>query len=233
MLTFIALRHAAQEKEVRTHPSATSNAVTYYFDSVSGDDGNRGATASTAWKTLGKLNATVFSPGDTILFKSGSVWIGQLGPRGSGAERHPIIIDKYGGDAKPVINGAGRSEDAVLLKNQEYWEISNLEITNTGETPGPRRGVHLVAENFGDVHHIYLHGLTIHDVNGVDDDKVNGGINYNSIGDSKPSRFIDLRMEDNRIFHVDRSRNFWLVHPLGPFKVVPELGRGGSAQRPP
>jgi hypothetical protein len=32
---------------------------------------------------------------------------------------------------KPVINGGGTVEDTVLLKNQEYWEIENLEITNT------------------------------------------------------------------------------------------------------
>ena len=45
------------------------------------------------------------------------------------------IRDRYGGEAKPVINGHGEAEDAVLLKNQEYWEIRNLEVTNTGTSP--------------------------------------------------------------------------------------------------
>jgi hypothetical protein len=209
--------------QVNGYFSRKINAI-YYVSVVSGDDANAGTSPRTAWKTLAKVNATTFSPGDRILFKSGSSWTGQLWPKGSGTERRPIVIGNYGGEAKPVINGAGHSEDAVLIKNQEYWEINNLEITNTGPTPGPRRGVHLVAENFGDVHHIYLHGLTIHDVNGADDDKVNGGINYSSIGDSKPSRFVDLRIEDNRIFHVDRSGIFgWSTHWVRS-KWYPSLG---------
>lgn len=134
-------------------------------------------------------------------------------PKGSGSEEHPVIIDKYGGDALPVINGAGTAEDAVLLKNVEYWEVRNLEVTNTGATSGIRRGVHVVTENSGDLHHIYLQNLTVHDVNGSEQEKVNGGILYSAIGDSKPSRFIDLRLEGNHISHVDRSGIMgWSTH---------------------
>lgn len=191
-------------------PSTTD----YFVDSVSGADHNPGTSPRTAWKSLDKTNATTFHPGDRILLKSGSVWTGQLWPKGSGSADQPIIIDKYGGNAKPIINGAGE-EDAVLLKNQEYWEIRELEITNTGATPGVRRGVNLVAENSGDLHHLYLENLTIHDVNGTDKEKVNGGINYHAIGDSRPSRFVDLRIEGNHIWHVDRSGIFgWSTHWL-------------------
>jgi hypothetical protein len=63
-------------------------------------------------------------------------------------------------------------EDAVVLKNQEYWEVQNLEITNKGDSAATRRGVHVVADNYGEMHHIYLRSLTIHDVNGADSDKV-------------------------------------------------------------
>ena len=209
---------------LRANAVENGNAVTYYLDSVSGDDANGGTSVLKPWKTLAKVNATVFSPGDIILFKSGSTWSGQLWPKGSGTDRHPIIVDKYGGESKPVINCAGQAQDALLLKNQEYWEVNNLEITNTGETPAPRRGVHMVAENFGQVHHLYLRHVTIHDVNGVDDQKVNGGINYDAIGDSKPSRFVDLRIENNRIFHVDRSGIFgWSTHWVRS-KWYPSLG---------
>src|SRR5262249_49907340 len=158
----------------------------------SGDDARSGTSERECWRTLGKVNATTFSAGGRILFKSRGVWTGQLWPKGSGSAEHPIVIDKYGGSVLPVINGAGVAEDAFLLKNQEYWEVRNLEITNTGSTPGVRRGVHVVAENVGELHHIYLRDLKIHDVNGNLKEKVNGGINYSSIGDTKPSRFIDL-----------------------------------------
>jgi len=198
--------------------------VSYYVNSASGDDHNSGESPGEAWKTLGKLNATIFSPGDRILFKSGGKWAGQLWPKGSGTKQHPIVIDKYDGKAKPIINGDGVAEDTVLLKNQEYWEINNLEVTNTGSTPGTRRGVRLVADNYGDMHHIYVRGLNVHDVNGSDQIKENGGITYNCRGDSKPSRFVDLRIEDNHIHHVDRSGIFgWSSHWVRS-KWYPSLG---------
>lgn len=196
----------------------------YYIDSVSGEDTNAGTSPEAAWKSLGRVNATTFHPGDHILFKSGSTWTGQLWPKGSGTADHPITIAKYGGDALPIINGAGLTENAVLLKNQEYWEIRNLDITNTGETRAVRRGVYVLVENSGDLHHIYLQNLTVHDVNGDFKEKVNGGIHYGSIGDMKPSRFIDLRIEGNHIYHVDRSGVFgWSTHWVRS-KWYPSLG---------
>jgi hypothetical protein len=202
---------------IRTYSSSSSEPGFadhhYYIDSVSGADTSPGTSSASPWKTLAKVNATTFLPGDTIFFKSGSVWMGQLWPKGSGKDGQPIRIEKYGGESKPIINAAGEAEDAVLLKNQEYWEISNLEITNTGAGIAVRRGVHVIADNSGDLHHIYLRNLTIHDVNGADSDKVNGGINYHCIGNSKPSRFVDLRIENNHIYHVDRSGIFgWSTH---------------------
>ena len=123
----------------------------------------------------------------------------------------------------------GRRRDLPTLtfwhsKNQEYWEICNLEITNTGSTPAKRRGVHVLADNSGDLHHIHLQNLTIHDVNGTDDEKVNGGIHYRAMGDSKPSRFIDLRIEDSHIAHVDRSGIFGWSNHWQRSKWYPSLG---------
>jgi hypothetical protein len=206
VLSFLGNSGLMQER------SQLETGKSYYVDASLGDDGKSGTSADSAWKTLARVNSTTFSPGDRILLKSGSSWTGQLWPKGSGNEGHPIVIDKYGGDAKPIINGTGQ-EDAVLLKNQEHWEIRNLEITNTGATASTRRGVHVVAENSGDLHHIYLQHLAIHDVDGTLKQKVNGGIDYSAIGDSKPSRFVDLRIEDNHIWHVDRSGIMgWSTH---------------------
>jgi hypothetical protein len=204
--------------------SPQKSGTTYYVESASGNDGHNGTSSSTAWKTLAKVNATVFSPGDRILFKSGSIWTGQLWPKGSGTESQPIVIDKYGSEAKPVINGNGEAEDAVLLKNQEYWEVRNLEVTNTGTSPGVRRGVRIMAEDYGDVHHIYVQDLDVHDVNGSNGMKENGGITYYSAGDAKPSRFVDLRIERNRIRHVDRSGIFGWSTRWVRSKWYPSLG---------
>ena len=189
------------------YKGADSGGKSYHVDSLGGDDSNAGTSPDKAWKSLEKVNATTFQPGDRILLKSNSIWRGQLWPKGSGASGHPIVVDMYGGGVKPVINGGGIA-DTVLLKNQEYWEIENLELTNTGPAGAVRRGVHLALENYGEAHHIYIRRMSIHDVNGVDNVKPNGGISYTSSGEEKPSRFIDLRIENNEIYHVDRSGIF-------------------------
>ncbi|PYU83523.1 MAG: hypothetical protein DMG50_07845 [Acidobacteria bacterium] len=205
-------------------PETAKLSTTYYVDSRNGDDGRVGTTPEAAWKTLAKVNATTFHPGDRILLKSGSVLQGELWPKGSGAEGKPITLGKYGGGVKPVINGYGLFEDAVLLKNQEYWEIEDLEITNTGSQRAERRAVHVALENYGEAHHIYIRSLTIHDVNGVDSVKPNGGIHYTSVGDKKPSRFIDLRIENNEIYHVDRSGIFGWADSWVRSKWNPSVG---------
>jgi hypothetical protein len=195
-------------------PAFSSSAGTsYYVDSISGSDDNAGSSPDAAWKTLDKVNAKQFGPGDAILFRSGRKWTGQLRPSGSGTEKQPITIDKYAGEDKPVIDGDGRVGATVLLRNQEYWEVNNLEITNSGRKPRVRRGVHVDSDNYGEMHHIYLRSLRIHEVNGSDTTKVNGGISYTSEGALKPSRFVDLRIENNLIYHVDRSGIFgWSSH---------------------
>src|ERR1700693_804923 len=121
--------------ESRPHRLAQPNNVSgaiYYLDSREGDDSHAGTNSATPWKSLERVNATTFRPGDRILLKSGSMWQGQLWPKGSGVEGQPIKMGTYGKGAKPMINGHGLFEDTVLLKNQEYWEIEGLEITNTG-----------------------------------------------------------------------------------------------------
>jgi len=223
-LLSLSILIAAGKPDFYSSIQTRSAGTTYYVDVKSGDDANRGSVPGAAWKTLTKVNATTFHAGDRILFKSGETWTGQLWPKGSGTAEHPIMIDKYGGDVSPAIHGAGLAEDAVLLKNQECWEIRNLEITNTGAQRALRRGVHVVAENVGELHHIYLESLTVHDVNGTFQEKVNGGIDYSAIGDTKPSRFIDLRIEGNHIYRVDRSGIFgWSTHWTRE-KWYPSLG---------
>src|ERR1700758_1470577 len=170
MLLLICIGVQTLLHPVATHVSGQNG--TYYVDAGNGRDEASGNSPPTAWRSMSKVNATTFHPGDHILFKSGSTWTGQLWPKGSGTAEHPITIDKYGGDALPVINGAGLAEDTVLLKNQEYWEVRNLEITNHGASAAVRRGVHVVAENSGELHHIYIRNLNLHDVNGVDTEKV-------------------------------------------------------------
>ena len=217
---------------------AATSGIVYYVDAEDGDDNNPGTSPEQAWKSLTKVTATTFQPGDQILLKSGSVWNGEwLWPKGSGVEGAPIKIDKYGGEALPVINGMGvdrgfNYSGAVHLRNQEYWEIRNLEITNDddfdtdivlqrpqGDNSYPnkdktRNGILLIVDGDqleddadGIMDHIYIENCYIHDVDGPNDwnDTFTGGIIFNVIGSTiRPNTsFRDLRIANNTIRKVD------------------------------
>ena len=142
------------------------------------------------------------------LFKAGASWEGQLELKGSGTEEAPIQVNKYGEGANPAIHGKGEKLHTLLLHNVEYWEIRNLEITNTGdERIAGRRGVIVRAEDFGDCHHIILDSLEIHHVNGslVKSDGGGGAILWQNRGDSVKTRFVGLQITNCHLHHCGRN----------------------------
>ena len=183
----------------------TCHASNYYVDSAKGADTNSGTSERAPWKTIEKVNGARFQPGDRILLKSGAIWQGQLAPASSGSEGAPVVIDRYGPGPRPRIEGAGQVEDALLLRNVQWIEVRNLEVTNQGAAPGVRRGVHVFLDNFGTAKHIVVSGLYIHDVNGTNQRKDNGGIIFRTNGNQTPSRYDGLTLERNIIWKVDRS----------------------------
>ena len=187
-------------------------ARTFYVNGKSGDDRQLGRTPNQAWQSLDRVNQEPFRPGDQILFRAGTRYRGQFKPHGSGAmvegSVQPIIVSRYGDGPKPRIDGAGRERAAVYLRNVEYWEVTDLEVTNTGSSrEAGRRGILIHAENFGTAHHIHLRNLHIHDVNGslVKEEGGGSAVQWRNEGDAQPSRFDGLVIEG---YHIERcARN--------------------------
>lgn len=180
----------------------------YYIDAEYGNDANSGYSPQSAWASLEKVNQTEFKPGDQLLFKAGSSWNGQLELKGSGSAKAPIRVNRYGVGKKPAIYGGGKKLQTLLLQNVQYWEIRNLEITNTGAEPlAKRRGVMVSAKNFGDCHHIVLDSLEVHHVNGSLIKSEGGGcaIFWQNSGDSLKTRFIDLQITNCHLHHCERN----------------------------
>lgn len=112
---------------------------TYYVSSTQGNDNNAGTSPAEAWASLQKISNNKFIKGDSILFKSGDEFIGQLAVPSSGSATDPIVFSKYGEGSKPIINGSGGPdgdfEFAVFIENQEGIVLDNLEIQNDRKTP--------------------------------------------------------------------------------------------------
>ena len=109
--------------------------LTYYVDADGGDDGNDGLSAKRPFRSLDKVNGLQLKPGDCIRLKSGSKWIGQLRPQGSGLENAPIRLTRYGKGDLPVIDQDTLSGAVLQLRNQDCWEISEIELNGGTAKP--------------------------------------------------------------------------------------------------
>lgn len=189
------------------------DSATYYVDAAAGDDSARGDAAA-PWRTLERVNRQAFAPGDAILFKSGCRWQGQLRPQGSGAEGRPIRIDQYGAGPLPVIDMGAATGAAILLSNQEYWEIRHLELTSGAPAAQEhRQGVLVLGSGAGRVfRHIVVGDCHIHDIWGLLGGRQQGIDSYTSTAilvasprGAQVATFDGVLIERNRIERVDRS----------------------------
>jgi len=103
-------------------------ATTYYVSSQ-GTDANDGTSPDKPWLTLDKVNAAVLTAGDSVLFRCGDSWRGQLRAQ-SGNETAPITYGAYGSGPKPLFLGS------VRLSNPADWVDEGGHIWRSQEPVG-------------------------------------------------------------------------------------------------
>lgn len=130
-----------------------SQSQTYYVDAATGLDTNVGTSPNQAWKTIGKVNAAALLPGDSVLFKRGSVWNGAfyLNVTASGTADLPITFGAWGnvGDPRPQLWGikvrdaryllfkdlllehAKNQSDAFSAVEADHITLHDMEVRNT------------------------------------------------------------------------------------------------------
>ena len=203
----------------------------YFVDNISGNDANKGTSVDAPWQSVERANKVKLQSGDSLLFRRGGSWVGNLVPRGSGSAGRHIVIGAYGQGPLPVIDAKGMVAEGeiasytIRLLNQEYIEIRDLKIRNfkpfekpvqvksetkNGWTNSVKMGIFVEGRDAGTLHHIHFSGLEVCDVNGAMETKDNGGIfmdiTWNENPDlRKQTSFEDVVLQNCYIHDVDRT----------------------------
>ncbi len=152
----------------------------YYIDCSAAANGD--GSLAHPWNTLAVAEAHPFSPGDRIALARGTTCHGILAPQGSGLAGRFIRLTAYGKGPRPRIVAPANARQALLLSNQEYWQIDSLDVSG-----GSTYGVFVTGDR-GPLHRIYLKNLYVHDVSGgALKNKDNGLV---VVGPSGPAAFF-------------------------------------------
>jgi parallel beta-helix repeat protein len=125
------------------------HSMVYYVDSINGNDMNSGLSAENAWKTLEKVSSMMYSEGDRVLLKRGSVWYERLSFKGNGSSGNPVIISDYGEGELPVIDGSLIREQCMHVLKGSHIIISNIRMQNATRQGAIRiqRSHNIIVEN--------------------------------------------------------------------------------------
>lgn len=195
-------------------------AQSFYIDNENGNDQNNGNSITTAWKSLNRVNSEIFKPGDSILFKRDGKWVGTMMPKGNGAINDKIVIGTYGNGKAPIIDAEGKvlnaefMSAAVVLYNQEYWEIRDIEVRNfekgNPEKPLKKAGILVMAKDIGTLHDFKIENVKIAHVNGSLKTRENGGVFFKIIADKNldnriPTNFDGIYINNCHFYDVERG----------------------------
>ncbi|MEW1860212.1 carbohydrate binding domain-containing protein [Streptomyces sp. NPDC088194] len=177
----------------------------YYVDCAATTDGN--GTLSRPWNSLTDANAHTYHAGEALRLMRGTTCTGTLSPKGSGSAAAPFTISDYGtSSARAVVDGDG-APNAVYLYNEQFIQLTNLEITDQAAPGTNRRGVEVVAQDIGAARNYLLSHLYVHDIRGDTTKGTDGsaGIDFEVHGTTTPTWFDGVVIQDDTVDDVDRS----------------------------
>jgi len=108
------------------------HATNYYFATNGDDIKNTGVSLISPWKSLGKLNSmmSLLQPGDSVLFRRGDRFNGEIRITKSGAKQSVIYFGAYGKGSKPVLNGTTRISDWGKAGFNKWETTCNSNVEN-------------------------------------------------------------------------------------------------------
>ncbi|MBO0730934.1 MAG: right-handed parallel beta-helix repeat-containing protein [Acidimicrobiaceae bacterium] len=99
----------------------------FYVDASAGNDSWPG-TEPRPWRTLAKVSAFRFQPGDTILLRRGDTYTGQLTLDDSGTASQPVTVGAYGAGSRPVVTGTAK---VGVTMSANHVDVSQLTIRDS------------------------------------------------------------------------------------------------------
>jgi hypothetical protein len=183
---------------------------TYFVDSTGGADASDGLSEETAWRSLSKLKAMEFIPGDTIRFKRGSRFSGALTITDSGSPERYIVLTDYG-DAQsspPAFtcaefdSQAGRFGNCIRLKGS-FILVENLYFHDTVAELSGKIGFEIMWE----LGALYVDRTARHCVI-RSNEFVNCGVGIKSYGEG-------ARIQGNFLHDCNRVLKKWNWGPIG------------------
>jgi hypothetical protein len=111
-----------------------------FYISPQGNDLNSGTSPLKAWKTIDKVNDTMFFPGDHILFQGGKDFTGSLFFDSSvaGTSTQPITISSYGIGRANIRPGL---DNGFLAYNAAGYSLKNINFIGAGRTINTSDGI--------------------------------------------------------------------------------------------
>ena len=171
----------------------TGIAATYFVDAENGNDGNSGLNETAAFRSVGRVNSLSLSGGDSVLFRRGQVFDGELDVNDDGTAPQPIVVGAWGSGSRPTlyqidlrgdyvvvqdidVDHRKDASDAIRIRSARNNVLRNMEIRNgTRDAVDVNRGDGLLIEDV-EIHHFLngsfgskddSHGVAITDTDGV------------------------------------------------------------------
>ncbi len=128
LLTLLSCQQTNQQQQ------AVIKGKSYYL-TASGNDAGDGSKDN-PWKTIGQLNNVQLHAGDTVYFKAGEMFQGNLiiDSFDRGNALNPVVITSYGGTGNAIIDAGNNT--ALTLNNTSFISVKHLNLTGAGRKQG-------------------------------------------------------------------------------------------------
>lgn len=99
----------------------------YYVNSASTSSISNGSFLN-PWKTIAQVNSgtTLLNPGDTVFFKRGQTYVGNVLVNRSGVSGNPIVYTAYGTGDYPIMTNT--VTDVISIYNKQYIVLDGFKI---------------------------------------------------------------------------------------------------------